>query len=106
MLPLIIGAGVGGLLGLAKDKSNREEFDRKARMAAEIHKYSPWGKLSGDQFMPTDEPNTLDAVLQGVSGGLQMGQGISGLGGATPASPGDDNTHLDKKYANKPWFRY
>jgi hypothetical protein len=83
MIPLLVPLALGAAAGIGKYfASDKPRYDAEKKLASETQRYSPW---TGLQAQAPRNPSMFENVLQGGMTGLQLGQGISALGGAAGA---------------------
>lgn len=74
MLPLLIAAAAGALLGAEKNKEAKDREDKDRMLAAQTQLYSPWTHL---QAGPISHANSfVGDVGQGALQGVGMAQGM------------------------------
>lgn len=85
MLPLLIGAGVGGLMGMMKDKAAREAEANAMEANATQIKYSPWTGMKAD-IQAGGAHSPLMAGAEGAMSGAMFGSQFGGAGGMGAAA--------------------
>jgi len=89
MIPLLVGAGLGAALGLAKNEIEADKLKKQQRLTAELNRFSPWTGIN--HALPEDNTNALGAVSAGAFSGLKQGmklQGSPATGAVTPVGAG------------------
>lgn len=80
MLPLLIGAGIGGLMGMMKDKAAREAEANAMDANAVQMRYSPWTGMKAN-MMAGQAHSPLMAAGEGAMSGAMFGSQFGGQGG-------------------------
>lgn len=84
--PLVIGALVGGGMGLVKGMADKKKEQRQREVAAETMRWSPWTHM---QAGPIQEADVGGSAMQGAMTGAAMGQQVgAGQGAATGSMEG------------------
>ena len=72
MHPALIGALVGGGVGLLKQSSDQKAADRERMLNAQMMLHSPWTGMKPQQLV-TQDPSLLGNITQGALSGASFG---------------------------------
>jgi hypothetical protein len=90
---MAIGAGLGGLLGIAAAEEEQKNARKQAMIAASRDEFSPWTELKGTN---PGQVNKLGITAAGLMSGAAAGQKYGGsLGGGGTETPGDPSKPVD-----------
>jgi len=89
MHPALIGALIGGGVGLLKQSGDQKAANEERRINAEAMRYSPWTGMQPDKLV-TRDPSLLGNVATGALGGASFG--LANFGKSTTDSDSTTST--------------